>query len=80
MLDTKRSIRTIARDIRGDWKNVNYAAVPYLNAMEYLIGVNDTYGHDSARDIVTRFLVNAVHWRGENARRIKAELRELMAK
>lgn len=79
MQNTKRPIRTIAQDIRRDWKNVNYAAAPYLDAMECLLGINDTYYYDSAKDIVSRFLVNAGSWRGENARRIKAELRELMA-
>ncbi|NBT30386.1 MAG: hypothetical protein EBT13_00380 [Rhodobacteraceae bacterium] len=79
MQNTKRPLRTIALDIRRDWKNVNGAAAPYLDAMECLLGINDTYYYDSARDIVSRFLVNAGAWRGETARRIKAELRELMA-
>jgi len=28
-----RPLHAIARDIRADWKPVNYAAVPYLDAM-----------------------------------------------
>jgi hypothetical protein len=40
--------------------------------------VNDKYGLDYAEDIVLRFLSNAQTWRGEHARRIKAELKALL--
>lgn len=66
-----------AAEIRRDWKRVNYAAEPYLRAMGALNGIDDMYGYDSAKDVVTRFLVNAGTWRGETAKRVKAELRQL---
>lgn len=28
-----RPLHVIAQDIKNDWANVNYGAVPYLNAM-----------------------------------------------
>lgn len=70
-----RPIYEIAREIRKDWKSVNYAAKPYLDAMMSLDSIDDSYGWDSAKSIVLYFLSNAGTWRGETARRIKAELK-----
>ena len=70
-----RPISTIARDIRRDWQRVNYAAQPYLAAMECLDSPSDTYGLDDAKSIVRYFLSNAASWRGARARAIKAELK-----
>ena len=75
-----RPLYTIAYEIRQDWKNVNYAAAPYLNAMADMVSINDTYGHDSAHMVVRYFLANASSWRGEKAREIKAELRAMLPK
>lgn len=73
----KRSIATIAREIRQDWKKVYFGAVPYLDAMRSLDSIGDTYGCDSAKEIVIYFLANATTWRGDTAKRIKAELKSL---
>ena len=73
-----RSLRTIANEIRRDWVKVNYAALPYLQAMDNLNTVRDEYGCESARSIVLYFLSNATSWRGETARRIKAELKGML--
>ena len=73
-----RSIREIACDVRADWKKVNFAAVPYLNAMLSLDKITDMYGWDDARSIVTYFLCNASSWKGEKAREIKKELKALL--
>ena len=73
-----RSIATIAAEIQRDWKPVNYAAQPYLNAMFGLDKVTDRCGYDSATSIINYFLSNAATWRGETAKRIKAELRQLV--
>lgn len=51
-------------------------ALPYVDAMLTLKSINDTYGLESGDDIVLRFLTNVGLWRGEDARRIKAELNE----
>ena len=73
-----RPISTIARDIRRDWKNVNYAARPYLDAMFSLDTMEDKYGYDSAHSIIAYFLGNAGTWRGPVAKAIKAELKALV--
>ena len=72
-----RSLSEIAAEIRADWKNVYFGAEPYLDAMSSLDSINDSYGQDSAKSIVAYFLSNATSWRGETARRVKKELKEL---
>lgn len=72
-----RPLYEIAREIRKDWSPVNFAAKPYLEAMRELSSINDDYYADSGRSVVLYFLSNAASWRGENARRIKAELKSL---
>lgn len=74
----QRSIAEIARDIRLHWKKPYFGAVPYIEAMASLQSVNDSYGYEDAHSIVLRFLANAGSWRGEDARRIKAELKTLL--
>ena len=73
-----RPLFEIAREIRKDWKNVSYCAAPYLNAMSCLNSVDDNYLFDSGRSIVSYFLANAGSWRGETAKRIKAELKAMV--
>ena len=73
-----RPLYIIARDIRRSWKHVNYAAAPYLEAMFELDKVTDSYGCDSADDIVRRFLSNASTFKGSEARFLKTELRALL--
>ena len=73
-----RPLYTIAADIRSDWKKVNYAAGPYLDAMQQLNSIDDNFILDSARSIVRYFLSNATTWRGEKAREIKAELKAMI--
>lgn len=73
-----RKLSEIAREIRQDWQHVNYAAEPYLEAMSTLELVSDRYFYDSGRSIVLYFLANAATWRGETAKRIKAELKEML--
>jgi hypothetical protein len=73
----QRPLYAIAREIYKTWKNVNYAAKPYLEAMASLNSINDTYIMDSAKSIVLYFLGNATSWRGDDARRIKAELKAI---
>jgi hypothetical protein len=68
------TISQIAKLIIKDWGVVNYAAKPYLQAMNELKTVNDKYGYDSGASIVRYFLSNAGSYRGEMARAIKKEL------
>ena len=73
-----RPLSTIAREIFNDWKKVNYAAKPYLEAMFSLDSINDKYGMDDARSVVAYFLSNASTWRGPKAKEIKAELKAML--
>jgi hypothetical protein len=75
-----RMISQIARDIRQDWKNVYFGARPYLDAMLTLRSITDDYGYDSADSIVRYFLSNATGYRGENAKRYKAELKAMLSR
>jgi hypothetical protein len=79
MTAATRPLCVIAREIASDWKNVNYAAAPYLREMRGLDSINDRVGYDDARSIVRYFLANAGGWRGEVAKRIKAELKAAIA-
>jgi hypothetical protein len=74
----RRPLYTIAREIRADWKKVSPYAAPYLQAMSCLNSVDDNYILDSGRSIVSYFLANAGSWRGETAKRIKAELKAML--
>lgn len=72
-----RPLYEIAREIHADWKNLSPYAAPYLAAMCTLRTIEDSYLYDSGRSIVAYFLANAGSWRGETAKRIKAELKAM---
>lgn len=74
---TNRPLYVIAHEIRFDWKKVNFGAVPYLDAMGSLSSIDDMYYADTAKSVVLYFLANATTWRGEVARRVKAELKKM---
>lgn len=74
-----RTLRVIAGEIQRDWGDkVYFGAVPYIEAMRGMEKVTDKYGMDDGDDIVRRFLLNARSWRGETARRVKTELKEMI--
>lgn len=77
-MTTHRPIYVIALDIEEHWKRPYFGAVPYLKAMRTLDTMQDLYGWDDSRDILTRFLSNATTWRGDKAREIKAEIKSLL--
>ena len=80
MSDTMTKVRPIyeiAREIRKDWKKVYFGAVPYLDAMRDLDKITDAYLYDSGESIVRYFLSNASTWRGDVAKRVKAELKAM---
>jgi hypothetical protein len=79
-----RPLSVIAAEIAADWRPVWFGAVPYVRAMLELDSTVNTlrstfYGADRADEIVQRFLGNAGTWKGDTARRIKAELRARLA-
>jgi hypothetical protein len=73
-----RPIFEIANEIKNDWKKVYFGAVPYLNAMQQLNSIDDYYGVDSADSILIYFLANSKTWKGETAKRIKIELKNIL--
>jgi hypothetical protein len=73
-----RPLCVIAAEIARDWKQPYFGAVPYLQAMRNLGDISEDYDCDSAVSVVLYFLSNANTWRGETARRIKAELKSIV--
>lgn len=76
---TNRPLYVIAAEIKADWgAKVNFAAKPYLSAMSGLTNVSDGYGAEDGKTMVLYFLSNAGQWRGEVAKRVKAELKKMV--
>lgn len=75
-----KPIYEIAAEIEKDWKNVNYSAKPYLNAMRNIDQITDFYYLDPADMVVRYFLANASTWRGKAARDIKEQLQLILMK
>lgn len=72
-----RTIREIALEIKRLWTKPYFGAVPYLDAMMYVDKPDSTYGAEDGKTQVIYFLSNATTWRGEDAKRIKAELKKI---
>jgi hypothetical protein len=75
---TTRPLHEIADEIVLNWPEPFFAAVPYLHAMRRVAKLTDHYGMDDGESLVRYFLSNAKTWRGDVARRIKAELRAVL--
>lgn len=73
-----RPLYCIAAEIVRDWRRPYFGAKPYLSAMLQLTSISDRYGLDGADSVIRYFLANASTWRGETARRVKAELRTIL--
>lgn len=73
-----RKVRDIAAEIRSTWPKIYFGAEPYVEAMEQYDTPEDTFITENGGDIIRRFLVNAGTWRGDDARRIKAELKAMV--
>ena len=78
MTEQNRSLNAIAKDIRQSWKNIYWAADPYVEALEFLNRIEDTYIVGNGVSIVEGFLANSGSFKGEDARRIKAELKAIL--
>jgi hypothetical protein len=75
---TTRTLAEIAVEIRQLWPKPYFGAIPYIKALRDIDGdASAKYGAETGRDIVVYFLSNAQTWRGPDARRIKAELKEM---
>jgi hypothetical protein len=75
----QRLLSDIAKEILKEWKSPYFGAVPYIYAMREMETLNSTHGEDSAKSIINYFLANAQMWRGDVARRVKAELKDMLA-
>ena len=84
----KRTFSAIAAEVMNLWKT-KYGkyipwslkhALPYLEAMlECDTTDKDTrYYAETVESVVVYFLANITNWRGDDARRIKAELKEML--
>ncbi len=74
-----RSLREIAKECCDDWRGkISPSALPCLEAMLTIDKISDSYFADSAKSVVLYFLANANSWRGDVARRIKAELKGMV--
>lgn len=77
---SKRTFQQIAKDIKSTWLNVYFGAVPYLEAMLELDTTDPgtMYYNDSAENIALYFLANASTFRGNDAKKLKEELKKLI--
>ncbi len=73
-----RPIYQIAQDIKDAWKNPSPYALAYLDPMLTLNSIDDHYYFDDAKSIILYFLANAQGFRGEKARQLKQELKDLL--
>ena len=80
MAEKKRTFAEIAQEIKKVWTKPYFGAVPYIDAMAEINSSDKytAYWADDAESIVRYFLANASTWRGEDARRIKAELKSMI--
>lgn len=73
-----RPLHEIAADVRADWVNVSGMAEPFLAALETLDNIHDSFGSDSAVEVVAKFLDAARTWKGPTAQMIKIELNTIL--
>lgn len=76
-----RAIRTIANEILFDWNGIgsNMAYLKPLFRYNKITDKDPVLGFDGAAEsAVLRFLANCQTWKGNNARRIKKELYQLL--
>lgn len=74
----KRPIYQIAKDIKDAWKNPSPYAMEYLIPMLSINNIDDHYFFDDAERIIICFLEEAKTFRGEKARELKQELKDLL--
>lgn len=75
-----RTFSEVAREIRAKWSKPYFGAVPYLDALEqvHTSDKNAPYMVEQVKDIVPYLLCNMTTFRGADARRLKAELKEMI--
>ena len=80
-MEQKRTFATIAAEIKATWKKPYFGAAPYIAALSTIHSSdkNAPYAFETAESVVRYFLANATYWRGADAKRIKAELKSMIA-
>lgn len=75
-----RTFSEVAREIRAKWSKPYFGAVPYLDALEqvHTSDKNAPYIVEQVKDIVPYLLCNMTTFRGADAKRLKAELKEMI--
>jgi len=75
-----RSLKEIAKDIKKHWQTPNHFASYWITMLETVDKLSDkvTYSLNTGKDCATKFLIHAQNWRGEEARRIKNELKQML--
>ena len=75
-----RPLSDIAREIHGECSTKDWYvyAEAYVVPMMSLNSISDNYYDDSAESVVRYALSNLTYWRGDTARRIKAELNGML--
>lgn len=82
---TVRPLHVIGMELLGHLRKLPeshmgyWAGIPYSRPLIYLQDTNDVYGADSADSIIRYALGNLSSWRGEDAKRIRAELKAHLA-
>lgn len=76
----KRPLYEIADEIKADAEHRAFwwKAKPYVEAMQSLDKITDMYMFEPADMVVRYALGNLIGWRGDTAKRIKDELREML--
>jgi len=74
-----RTLQEIAREIEADWPAMrNQGAREAINCMKQMGLISEPFALDpDGYAVVGSFLVHAIGWKGEVARRIKKELRTM---
>jgi hypothetical protein len=67
----------LVRIINADWANPYFGAVPYLDALEGLTTWDCSVEFESARALAPYLLNNLRTYKGETARFVKAQLKEV---
>jgi hypothetical protein len=73
-----RPLYEICNEIRKDWRPMPNYAKAHFEAIECATDISEMYGLDSVKSEVCYFLSSASTWKGDVARRIKIELKQMV--
>ena len=69
-------VRKLVREAKLKWPTMNVYAAEY--ARPILVGDSDACSEDGLKTQVLYFLSNCTGWRGEDAKRIKTSLKQIV--